>query len=82
MLTANHPKTHKSIMKHFVRSALFPENLFDETAVLLIVAACNLAQGCQRFGAAQGRTALSLWTEGASRSLRNVICMNQNCTAP
>jgi hypothetical protein len=81
MLTANHPKTHESIMKHLVRSALFSENSDDEIAVLLVVAACNLAHGCQCFGAAQDRTALSLWTEGASRALRNVICMNQNRTA-
>jgi hypothetical protein len=81
MLTANRPKTHKSIMKHFVRSALFPENSVDETAVLLVVAACNLAHGCQCFSVAQGRTALSLWTEGARRALRNVICMKtaQHC---
>jgi hypothetical protein len=54
MLTANQPKSHKSIMKHFVRSALFPENSVDEITVLLVVAACNLTHGCQYFEAASG----------------------------
>jgi hypothetical protein len=52
MLTANHPKSHQSIMKHFVRSALFPGNSVDEITVLLVVAACNLAHGCKYFATA------------------------------
>ena len=39
-------------MKHFMWPALFPENSVDEITVLLVVAACNLAHGCQYLGAA------------------------------
>jgi len=53
-MLANQPKSHKSITKRFVLSALFPENSVDEIAVLLVVAARNLAHGCQYFGAASG----------------------------
>jgi len=52
LLTANHSKSHTSIMKHYVRSAFFPGNSVDDVTVLLVVAACNLAHGCQYFGAA------------------------------
>jgi len=41
-------------MKHFVWPALFLENSVDEITVLLGVVVCNLAHGCQYFGAASG----------------------------
>jgi hypothetical protein len=79
MLTANHPKSHKSIMNNFVRSALFPKNSVDEIIVLLVVAACNLAHGWQYFRAASGWNN-TICFDGVCWQRFPKRYMNPNCT--